>query len=324
MKLLVAHLLRQRHVIAEHHWWLNTNIPEDIAFIRETCDDYPDFFRVCDKPFDAHKTHGDNIWKFFKEFAEPETIYVRFDDDIVWMDDDAVEMLVERRRHEDQALLVMGNIVNNSICTSRHRSAGLLPDLRQPIGDDCCDPVGWKSPITARRVHRQFLADLASGDVDRWKEVQIPLRIGQRYSINVISWRGQDIASIPELYDDSIEEEPFLTQVLPKRNGKANVVCSDALFAHFAFWPQRPYLDWTSDDVLQQYASAAHGRPIQSLSNWGYLTRNISWWITKPARDVRYSLSQAARETTGGIAKACRLRHAAWDKIFHHGSPAIL
>ena len=53
IEILVPHLLRQRHVIQEHHWWLNTNVAEDIAYIHQLCADHPDFFRVCVKSFDV-------------------------------------------------------------------------------------------------------------------------------------------------------------------------------------------------------------------------------------------------------------------------------
>jgi len=126
IEILVPHLLSQRHVIDEHHWWLNTNVAEDIAYIHQLCAEHPDFFRVCVKPFDASKTHGENIWKFFIDFAQPGTVYVRFDDDIVWMADDAVERIVRFRTEHPQPLLVLGNIVNNSNCSAAHQQAGLI------------------------------------------------------------------------------------------------------------------------------------------------------------------------------------------------------
>ncbi|MCO6043580.1 hypothetical protein NG895_06645 [Aeoliella sp. ICT_H6.2] len=292
MELLVTHLLRQRPLIAEHHWWLNTDVPADIAFVHETCRQHPDFFRVCEKPFDASKPHGDNIWKFFRDFAQPDTVYVRFDDDIVWMAPDAVERIVQARIDDRESLLVLGNIVNNSICTAAHQRAGLIPSVTQTVNSECSDEVGWKNPITARKVHQAFLSDLTLGQQQRWTEVEIPLGLGQRFSINVISWLGETMAQIPELPDDEIDEEPFLTQELPQRLNRPNTVCSEALFAHFAFWPQRPYLDWTSSDLLEQYRAAAQLQPIPTISNLGYMGRDLTWRLSKPARKLHRSLAK--------------------------------
>ena len=33
LQALVPYLLRQRHVIDEHHWWLNTTDVDDIHFV---------------------------------------------------------------------------------------------------------------------------------------------------------------------------------------------------------------------------------------------------------------------------------------------------
>lgn len=284
MAMLAAHLLRHRHVIDAHYWWLNTDVAEDIAFLHQTCRDHPDFFHVVAKPFDASKSHGDNIWKFFRDFAEPGTIYVRFDDDIVWMAADAVERLVACRRAHPDAPLVLGNIVNNAICSAAHQRAGLITSRHGVAQPRCEDRVGWRSGRFARHVHRAFLADAEHDRWKRWTEMPIGLDSGQRFSINVISWLGETLATLPELTSDDLGEEPFLTECLPRQLGSANVVCRDALFAHFAFYTQRPYLDWTSGDLLERYRALAERRPPRLDLPTAFWLHDATWRVTKPVR----------------------------------------
>lgn len=290
MEILVAHLLRQRHVIAEHHWWLNTNVPEDIAFVRQTCIDHPDFFHVCNKPFDPKRTHGDNIWKFFKEYVDPNSLYVRFDDDIIWMADEAVERLVQFRMRHRNPPLVLGNIVNNAVCTAAHQTAGLIGTQCGIVRPECMDDLAWKNGRFARVVHEKFLADLEADRTTRWTKVEIPIELGQRFSINAISWFGETLAAVPQIAFDEFDEEPFLTERLPRELGHANVVCNEALFAHFAFWPQREYLDWTSDDLLERYSALAERRSPKSSMIGGYRRRDATWRMSKPFRKLHRSV----------------------------------
>ncbi len=47
---LVPHLLAQRHILDEHHWWLNTDNADDVRFVEQVTAEHPDFFRICRKP----------------------------------------------------------------------------------------------------------------------------------------------------------------------------------------------------------------------------------------------------------------------------------
>ncbi|MEX2171185.1 MAG: hypothetical protein WD851_17830 [Pirellulales bacterium] len=290
MEVLVPHLLRQRHVLQEHHWWLNTDVAEDIAFVRQTCLDHPDFFRVNVKPFDSARTHGDNIWKFFKDFAEPETVYVRFDDDIVWMADDAVERLVRFRQEHRSPPLVLGNIVNNAVCSTAHQKAGLISAQQGVVRSDCLDENGWKNPLFSRLAHESFLNDLEQGRAEQWTQVEVPIGHAQRFSINVICWLGEMMASLAELANDDLDEEPFLTERLPLQLGQSNRICNEALFAHFAFWPQRPYMDWTSGDLLERYRALAMRQPARAELLGHYRYHDATWRASKPFRKLRRSV----------------------------------
>lgn len=283
LRLLVPHLLRNRDLIHEHHWWLNTDVPHDEAYIRGLCHSYPDFFKLCEQePLRDDRRSTYNLWKFWQKNCDPNTLYLRFDDDIIWMADDAVERLIQFRLGHRDPPLVMANIVNNAVCTHFHQAAGLLPTTLGTVQKECMCSVGWKSGRVARQVHHAFLTDLEAGRADRWRNVAIPLECGERFSINVISWFGETFASLEELYHEELYEEEFVTEELPRKLGHANLVCAQALFAHYAFFTQRPYLDATSSDLLERYQAVAEGSTLPA--DYWHPVRDMAWTINTPLR----------------------------------------
>jgi hypothetical protein len=253
LEILATYLLRNRDVIDEHHWWLNTRDPHDVAYIYRLADRYPDFFRVIVRPDNPKLLLPASIWCYLRDYTDQDAIYARFDDDICYMTDDAIANLRRYREENPEPLLVLGNIVNNAVCSHSHQQAGLIPTSWGAVGNECMDEIGWGSGAFARRLHHQFLQDIERRVQGPWQDVAIETDGASRFSINVISWFGRDLQGLPELATDKIDEEPFLTAELPARLGRPNVICSEALFGHYAFYPQRHYLERTSPDILARY-----------------------------------------------------------------------
>jgi hypothetical protein len=289
LQVLVPHLLRQRSVIDEHHWWLNTSNESDIAYARSLTAQYPDFFKVCHKPTDPALSTGQSIWRFFRDYCDQQTLYVRLDDDICYMSEGAVEALVRARLADRRPLLVVGNIVNNAVCTHFHQQAGLVPRSWGQVENDCLDLNGWKRGRFACRLHALFLADVRARRESRWKAVELPIDGTRRFSINAISWFGSDLAGLPEIRSDQIDEEPFLTEELPRRLNRPNAACPEALFAHFAFWTQRAYLEWTWPELIGHYQALAEGGEIRldSREPAFKLLRDIGWRLHRPVKRLR-------------------------------------
>jgi hypothetical protein len=129
------------------------------------------------------------------------------------------------------------------------------------VDNECLDRNGWVRGGFARRLHGLFLKELGRGRLERWKQIALPIDVARRFSINVISWLGEDLCGVPEIALDNVEEELFLTESLPARLGRPNAACSDALFSHFAFWTQRPALEWMWPELVGHYQAIAERRP---------------------------------------------------------------
>ncbi|MEX2113107.1 MAG: hypothetical protein WD845_07970 [Pirellulales bacterium] len=286
---LVPHLLRQRHIIDEHHWWLNTTDADDIRYVEQVTAEHPKFFKIRRKEVRPDLQLGENIWRYFRDYARPNTLYIRFDDDILYVADDAVDNLVRYRLAHREPLLVLGNIINNAVCTHFHQQAGLVPWHWGEVRNECMDHNGWWRGEFARRLHALVLDELRHDGLERWKQVALPVEGTRRFSINVISWLGDDLAGVPELAQDRIDEEPFLTETLPSRLGRPTVACPAALFVHFAFYPQRPLLEWTWPELVGHYQALAEQEGYQPRSTETVLrlVRDTAWLMGKSAGKVR-------------------------------------
>ena len=141
------------------------------------------------------------------------------------------------------------------------------------------------------------------GQPERWKQIDLPLVVEQRFSINVISWLGDDFAMIPEVAGGIVDEEPFLTVTLPRRLGRPPRPVHEALFAHYAFFTQRPRLEWSWPSLMDHYTALAQQR--RSAPSLG--ERAVTLWrrhgleIRQAHPQVAHTHSQALDACQGGL-----------------------
>jgi hypothetical protein len=265
MRILHRHLMRQRHIIDRHVWWVNTDDPEDVVYMSGLKAEHPDFYDLlCLDGSDGLPTGWNvlRIHKFYEHACDPDTVYVRLDDDICWMADDAIETIVARRLARPEPLLIYGNIVNNSLCNCLHQRCGAIPADVGPLHWACECPFSWADPGNARVFHAAFLGHLAAGTTDKYRFRDRTLRNFERFSINVISWLGRDFAEFGGVVGG--DEEPWLSVIKPSELGRPALICGDALFSHFAFYTQRTCLEEGSN-CLEVYDALSQGSPPPDL-----------------------------------------------------------
>jgi hypothetical protein len=278
----VQYLLRNRQAISEHHFWLNTVNREDIDYITTVAGMYPDFFKVKRREVFDEGHILDCIWQYWQDCTEDDTIYVRLDDDICFVDHDAIVKLFEFRQSHPEPFLIYGNIVNNALCSHIHQSLGIIPRSWGEVKFEATDGVGWAKKLFAGRVHKLFIKDLRRKRTERWKFSPRKVDDYRRFSINVVSWFGRDMQKVDELKikdlrslgirhpvsgENLANEEAFFTQYFPAKIGRPGVICGDALFSHFAFYTQRPYLD-NFTALLDWYKALAHGPLSPRTAVW--------------------------------------------------------
>lgn len=178
--------------------------------------------------------------------TDPDTIYVRFDDDILWIEEGAIATLTAFKVNHPQHPVVFANIVNNNVVAHIHQQLGAFQS-DTPVGNKCMGTL-WASKSMPLSIHQQFMEAIENGTTDKWKFGSRVLDRYLRVSINCICWRGGDL-TVPQSIKKSDEEE-HVARTYPRRERRPAIICGDALVVHGAFRPQRtPELE----SLLQQY-----------------------------------------------------------------------
>ena len=249
LELLLPYLLKEKNIIDEIHLWCNTNNNEDIEYMETQVSIHPDLIKL--RRIDGINSYkGENIHKFFKPYQKDNEVYIRLDDDIVYLEDGFIKSLVKFRVDNPQYFLVYGNIVNNSIIDYYYQEAGLL-NISKKINYDCFDSVGCSIPEHAEEKHQHIISYIMENKINLYRLPNKVLHNFERCSVNCISWLGEEF----KLFNADVfwDEEQWLSSDKPKQINKPNIIFSEGkVCVHYAFFPQRPYLD-NKPYILESY-----------------------------------------------------------------------
>ena len=246
IEILARHLLQHRSLIDEHHFWVNTDFVKDKNSIQSWCDAYPSFFKAVHIDSKAPRSVK-TISNFFRAYCKPDEIYLRFDDDICWIRPDCVKNLLEFRLANREYFLVYANTVNHTTCNLVHQQLGCCPK----------NIDFYFKGEHASLIHHQFFENIHSGKTQKYLFERHENKAHERMSVNCISWFGADLKPINGILDGN--EEQFLAVDYPKATGRINCICGDALVVHFAYSPQRKFLE-SATRHLEAYSDLALGR----------------------------------------------------------------
>jgi len=264
LKLLAKYIL-PNSIVDEWHFWLNTLNTHDKHYIKALS--HPKI-RVIEKP--DINGHWNSIHKFFVDCIEKDTVYIRIDDDVVWMEYYSLQKLVEFRIKNPSYFLVYGNIVNNSKCDFIHQeyldlsTNDKFSHFDKNYGLTCisCSNIAIKK-------HMNLFENIYKNTHEKYffpKHWSMPF--DERFSINVISWLGEEFAAFQG--NVSSNEEEWLTIIKPMEIKKLNIICGTTLFAHYAFTVQRNNLNQTN--ILQLYDNLSNGIVEWPDFDWRQLT----------------------------------------------------
>jgi hypothetical protein len=250
LRLLAAHVLTSP-LVDEWHLWQNTTDPGDLAFMRELAAMHMRV-RLIEPPLQPPNGIA-TIGQFFRTATARDAIYVRMDDDLVWLEPQFFPRFLAERTADREPLLVFPLIVNNAVCTWLLQAHDRVK-LTVRTHPWCMDLAGWQSPEVAAMLHRWLLDRIRSETTDALHFGRVTASLA-RVSINCISWFGEDLLPFGGEFPASVDEEEFASVTLPLRLGLVNRITGQAICAHFAFYPQREVLDRT--DLLEQYRALA-------------------------------------------------------------------
>lgn len=264
MSILVNYLMKFRNnPIDEVYVWRNTKEEEDLKYIDSLNGDYFKVFNILKEPDEQfHEPKQLNTGKYYRYTQDPQTIYIRFDDDIIFIDDDYFTNLLDFRLKYPHYFLVMGNIWNNAVISYIQQRMGRI-DWRIGVVEKeyCMDRIGWGDPKFAEGIHKILKEKIETNRTkdlffDRWE-----LHNAHRFSISNFCFFGSDFAKFKGKveYDRQefkinengvvekfgchyLDEENWLVDYYPKKKVLLNVVCGTALVCHFSFLHQRSLL----------------------------------------------------------------------------------
>lgn len=249
MEVMLPHILKQRGFIDELRIWCNTKNQYDLEYINQIASLNQDFITVEHLPPNTDKLG--EVWAihhFFKNTVDPNTIYLRIDDDIVWAEKDFFKKIYKFRLENPQYFLVYGNIVNNAVCDHFCQKNGVY-EPEPHYGFNCTDDNGWNNATLAETKHRKLIENIKNNQLERYRFPLVVLENYERVSINCICWFGSEFAKFDGILGGY--EETWLSTDKPREIGVPNCIFGDALCSHFSFYTQREHMDKT--DILDEY-----------------------------------------------------------------------
>jgi len=263
--ILIKYLQRdvERGLVDEVWAYLNTDPvgqEDDIAYAHELNEQF-DWFHL------KHRPEGIDLGNLpkqrwtglaYREMTDPEAVYVRLDDDVVYLHEDAVENLVRARLEMPAPTAVFPIIFNNAIVSHFLQLCGKVPMEWGEVKQYCMDPNGWANGPFAVKLHELLLDHIEAGTVeDLYLYQDFPIQPGTQFSVSCFASLGSMYANLPHgpgvLVPD--EEESFHTIHHPLATGAPNILRGNAVVSHWSFFPQHAFLN--GSNLLDRYRDLA-------------------------------------------------------------------
>jgi hypothetical protein len=270
VSILIEYIRRevQRGLIDEYVLYMNTgpdNPPSDREYGLELGKRY-DWVTIQERPETHPGPKQRSTGFFYRTSTAPDTVYIRLDDDVVYLHEDAIANLVKTRLEAPEPVAIFGTTWNNAIVSwfMQQQNPPRIPTdwtdaTGRPLLCDmyCMDTVGWANGEFAVRIHELLLEKIEQDDVESlylYQDYQI--KPGTQFSVSYFASLGSLYAGLDTpgvLVPD--EEESFHTVHEPLRIGVPNLLIGNSIVSHYTFQPQQPWVVRTN--ILDRYRKLA-------------------------------------------------------------------
>ncbi len=237
--------------------WMNTIDGNDIAYLLSMEAENPKvrIYRQGEPiqsmgfydTYNPLKTH-----LFFANAQDDDTVYIRFDDDIIWANEDAIEKIVKATIDNPNSFVTTPNIINSTVCNSYHQEKGVLSEefgkVKRYTKSDpnyaYLDEFNYTDGKLCEHIHATFKKNYEAGTLENY---YLPSRVYtdyERFSICCVAWLGKNKISLGYV------EEPQVSWELPELLNRPNYFIGDALLVHFSYHTQRPFLAASGADKV--------------------------------------------------------------------------
>lgn len=240
-------LVISNNVIDRYDLWVNTTDKVDIAFLERMATLFPKINLIWQP--DGIINGVQSINAFYKYCCDENTIYIKLDDDIIWLEPNFFDELIDFRINNPDYFLVSPLVINNDISTYILQANNLIKFNNYFEAKSY--NLKWYNGYFAKELHDWFFSKYLIQN--KYKHLHcghfdISLN---RYAINAVSWFGQDF----KLFNGEVigDDEEFLTVIYPTQKQKRHCFDCNIIAVHFSFSMQREILDQT--DILSKYKS---------------------------------------------------------------------
>ncbi len=213
------------NLVDEVHVWDYTRLESDAQWLRRRFNSHQ-IFEVEDKS--TYKEY----YQYYtsKRYPESDTVLIKCDDDIVYIDVDAFQSFVDARRIDPDAVFMSPFVINNPTC-----SASLVHIHDDDDFEDLKDHK-LMSAIHAEYIHRRFLDGTISKPSTRFLKYT-PNQM--KLNINFIAILSKDFDVLFSNKKVYVADEDFLSVIAPNILKRPIVVDMHCFVAHMAFTNQR-------------------------------------------------------------------------------------
>ena len=288
MEILFEYIKKYRNNIDEYHLYLATINPEDIDYIEEFQRNNRDFVKIVRlesyENFDRSK-----VWNLcYHNCQDEDSIYIKIDDDIVYIDENFFSEFIEFRK-KSKSPLVFPHIINNIISSpileesnkiglvEFNRDAKVYYTWRETVKrikdqvillknkmdhnfvitnlvhqNEILCPVAWGDPRYALGIHDFFLSALSESGVNAIYTENIKLENFEPISIQCCSWIGNSFKNyIEDLGMVGNEDEPWMAIYLPIWLNSPHEIFGRSVVSHFSSYNQESHL--LEHGILEKY-----------------------------------------------------------------------
>jgi hypothetical protein len=250
---LLAHYVLSSPQVSAWHLWENCRNEADRAFLHRLAASDP---RCKIKELPGADGSPSMIGGFWRFCDDPDALYLRLDDDIVYVEDGFFPRFIERAMAErGKAIWFTPLVVNNAVCNT------LLQSLSNVIieGHVTCQamcPYSWAHAEFPMALHPVLIEAARTGRLGDFRVPDREIRLS-RFSINAIAFFGSDKVALGDQFYPigCADEEEWISAVLPARLNRPAKILGDLLVAHFSFYTQERRLLQT--DILESYYELA-------------------------------------------------------------------
>ena len=245
---LLSHYVLGSSVVDEWQLWDNCRNEADKRYLRELAASDP---RCKIKELPGADGGFRIIGDFFRFCDDPDALYLRLDDDVVYAEPGFFEAFKER------ALAARGSALWFAPAHHQQRrlrvpSEALLEGQdKGPITAQAMCPRAWAYANFPKALHPVFIDAVRRGRLDDFRVPDRDLRMG-RFSINAIAFFGSEIVELGDRFiPPEGDEEEWYSVILPAKLDRCGRVFGDLLVSHFSFYTQERKLLQT--DILDEY-----------------------------------------------------------------------